>query len=54
MTKFLSSVVAGLVLCHVVIIRASPGGGGPLTNLFKDFDYSARGFDCNEGDFVDK
>lgn len=27
---------------------------GTPTDMFEDFDYSARGFDCNEGDFEDR
>lgn len=38
-----------LLLCQVVAVFSQT-----LEEIFQDFDYSARGIDCNEGIFEDE
>lgn len=54
MSSCSSSVVILLSLWQVAMVRPAPLHPGSVEEMLKDFNYSARAFDCNEGDFVDK
>ena len=48
--------VSGVAVACLLVLQVAwlCSGEEEVEDLFEDFDFSARFFDCNEGDFQDK